>query len=144
MTKWDHFKTQIIKEEIKAMKEYINITGPSDLQTLTVGRFEENSITWGLDYSYQPPEDDIELLSLVKTYLAQYMNSVLDHPEELIEIITKQRDLEISALKDTNEKLEREVIDLRQELYDLRITLHTLVEDLRAEIDYKTKNHENK
>ena len=62
------------------MKEYINITRPSDLQTLTVGRFEEGSITVGLDYSYQPPEDDIELLSLVKTYLAQYMNSVLDHP----------------------------------------------------------------
>lgn len=122
------------------MKEYINITGPSDLQTLTVGRFEGDSITVGLaDYSYQPPEDDIELLSLVKTYLATYMNSVLDHPEELIEIITKQRDLEISALKDTNEKLEREVIDLRQELYDLRITLHTFVDELRAEIDYKTK-----
>ena len=126
------------------MKEYINITRPSDLQTLTVGRFEEDSITVGLDYSYQPPEDDIELLSLVKTYLAQYMNSVLDHPEELVEIITKQRDLEISALKDTNEKLEREIIDLRQELYDLRITLHTLVDELRAEIDYKTRNDENK
>lgn len=126
------------------MKEYINITGPSDLQTLTVGRFEGDSITVGLDYSYQPPEDDIELLSLVKTYLAQYMNSVLDHPEELIEIITKQRDLEISALKDTNEKLEHEIKDLRQELFDLRITLHTFVDELKAEIDYKTRNDENK
>lgn len=126
------------------MKEYINITSPSDLQTLTVGRFEGDSIIARVDYSYQPPEDDIELLALVKTYLAQYMNNALDHPEELIEIITKQRDFEISALKDTNEKLEREVIDLRQELYDLRITLHTFVDELKAEIDYKTRNDENK
>lgn len=126
------------------MKEYINITSPSDLQTLTVGRFEGDSIIARVDYSYQPPEDDIELLALVKTYLAQYMNSVIDHPEELIEIITKQRDFEISALKDTNEKLEREVKDLRQELYDLRITLHTFVDDLKAEIDYKIRNNENK
>lgn len=126
------------------MKEYINITSPSDLQTLTVGRFEGDSIIARVDYSYQPPEDDIELLALVKTYLAQYMNSVIDHPEELIEIITKQRDFEISALKDTNEKLEREVIDLRQELYDLRITLHTFVDELKAEIDYKIRNNENK
>lgn len=126
------------------MKEYINITSPSDLQTLTVGRFEGDSIIARVDYSYQPPEDDIELLALVKTYLAQYMNNALDHPEELIEIITKQRDFEISALKDTNEKLEREVKDLRQELYDLRITLHTFVDDLKAEIDYKIRNNENK
>lgn len=126
------------------MKEYINITSPSDLQTLTVGRFEGDSIIARVDYSYQPPEDDIELLALVKTYLAQYMNNALDHPEELIEIITKQRDFEISALKDTNEKLEREVLDLRQELYDLRITLHTFVDELKAEIDYKTRNDENK
>lgn len=126
------------------MREYINITSPSDLQTLTVGRFEGDSIIARVDYSYQPPEDDIELLALVKTYLAQYMNNALDHPEELIEIITKQRDFEISALKDTNEKLEREVLDLRQELYDLRITLHTFVDELKAEIDYKTRNDENK
>ena len=54
------------------------------------------------------------------------------------------RKCQLSGQANKKKKLEREVMDLRQELYDLRITLHTFVDELKAEIDYKMRNNENK
>ena len=107
------------------MKKNINISDPSDLQTLTVGRGD--SITAGVDYSYQPPKDDYELLQEVKSFLAFYMNNAIDHPEELVEIITKARDEEIKELREEMNALKNDLNffigqlhDLRQSLYDLK------------------------
>lgn len=111
--------------KIPIMKKNINISATSDLQTLTVGRGD--SITAEVDHSYQPPEDDYELLQLVKSFLAFYMNNAIDHPEELVEIIIKTRDEEMKALKEENKKLKDDlnffigqIHDLRQSFYDLK------------------------
>lgn len=110
------------------MKKNINISDPSDLQTLTVGRFDGDSITAVVDHhSYQPPEDDYELLQSVKSFLAFYMNNAIDHPEELVEIITKARDEEMKELREEMNALKNDLNffigqlhDIRQSLYDLK------------------------
>jgi len=76
---------------------------------------------------YETLKDDYELLQVVKSFLAFYMNNAIDHPEELVEIIIKTRDEEMKALKEENRKLRNDLDffigqlhDLRQSFYDLK------------------------
>lgn len=76
---------------------------------------------------YETLKDDYELLQVVKSFLAFYMNNAIDHPEELVEIIIKTRDEEMKALKEENRKLKEDLdsfigmlFDLRQSFYDLK------------------------
>ena len=112
------------------MKKNINIAAdPSDLQTLTVGRGD--SITAGVDHSYQPPKDDYELLQEVKSFLAFYMNNAIDHPEELVEIITKARDEEMKELREEMNALKNDLNFFIGQLHDL----HLLLYDLKKQIN---------
>lgn len=77
--------------------------------------------------TYETLKDDYELLQVVKSFLAFYMNNAIDHPEELVEIIIKTRDEEMKALKEENRKLKEDLdsfigmlFDLRQSFYDLK------------------------
>jgi hypothetical protein len=58
-------------------------------------------------------KDDMELLNLLKGYLVQCAEKVLDNPEELVKEVLKARDEEIKDLKKEIESLKKEVEELK-------------------------------
>ena len=54
-------------------------------------------------------KDDMELLNLLKGYLVQCAEKVLDNPEELVKEVLKARDEEIKDLKKEVENLKKEI-----------------------------------
>lgn len=59
-------------------------------------------------------KDDMELLNLLKGYLVQCAEKVLDNPEELVKEILKARDEEIKDLKKEIENLKKEIEELKR------------------------------
>ena len=59
-------------------------------------------------------KDDIELLNLLKGYLVQCAEKVLDNPEELVKEVLKARDEEIKDLKREIENLKKEIEELKR------------------------------
>ena len=60
-------------------------------------------------------KDDMELLNLLKGYLVQCAEKILDNPEELVKEILKARDEEIKDLKKEIENLKKEVEELKRD-----------------------------
>ena len=59
-------------------------------------------------------KDDMELLNLLKGYLVQCAEKVLDNPEELVKEVLKVRDEEIKNLKKEVENLKKEIEELKK------------------------------
>ncbi len=59
-------------------------------------------------------KDDMELLNLLKGYLVQCAEKVLDNPEELVKEVLKARDEEIKDLKKEVENLKTEIEELKR------------------------------
>lgn len=59
-------------------------------------------------------KDDMELLNLLKGYLVQCAEKVLDNPEELVKEVLKARDEEIKDLKKEVENLKKEIEELKR------------------------------
>jgi len=59
-------------------------------------------------------KDDMELLNLLKGYLVQCAEKILDNPEELVKEVLKARDEEIKDLKKEVENLKREIEELKR------------------------------
>lgn len=60
-------------------------------------------------------KDDMELLNLLKGYLVQCAEKILDNPEELVKEVLKARDEEIKDLKKEIENLKKEIEELKRE-----------------------------
>lgn len=60
-------------------------------------------------------KDDMELLNLLKGYLVQCAEKILDNPEELVKEVLKARDEEIKDLKKEIENLKKEVEELKRD-----------------------------
>lgn len=60
-------------------------------------------------------KDDMELLNLLKGYLVQCAEKILDNPEELVKEVLKARDEEIKDLKKEVENLKKEIEELKRE-----------------------------
>lgn len=58
-------------------------------------------------------KDDMELLNLLKGYLVQCAEKILDNPEELVKEVLKARDEEIKDLKKEIESLKKEIEELK-------------------------------
>ncbi len=59
-------------------------------------------------------KDDMELLNLLKGYLVQCAEKILDNPEELVKEVLKARDEEIKDLKKEVESLREEIEELKR------------------------------
>lgn len=59
-------------------------------------------------------KDDMELLNLLKGYLVQCAEKILDNPEELVKEVLKARDEEIKDLKKEIESLKKEIEELKR------------------------------
>ena len=59
-------------------------------------------------------KDDMELLNLLKGYLVQCAEKILDNPEELVKEVLKARDEEIKDLKKEIENLKKEIEELKK------------------------------
>ena len=60
-------------------------------------------------------KDDMELLNLLKGYLVQCAEKILDNPEELVKEVLKARDEEIKDLKKEIENLKKEIEELKRD-----------------------------
>lgn len=60
-------------------------------------------------------KDDMELLNLLKGYLVQCAEKILDNPEELVKEVLKARDEEIKDLKKEIENLKKEIEWLKRD-----------------------------
>lgn len=60
-------------------------------------------------------KDDMELLNLLKGYLVQCAEKILDNPEELVKEVLKARDEEIKDLKKEIENLKKEIEELKKD-----------------------------
>ena len=60
-------------------------------------------------------KDDLELLNLLKGYLVQCAEKILDNPEELVKEVLKARDEEIKDLKKEIENLKKEIEWLKRD-----------------------------
>ena len=61
-------------------------------------------------------KDDMELLNLLKGYLVQCAEKILDNPEELVKEVLKARDEEIKDLKKEIEDLKKEIEVLKRNI----------------------------
>ena len=84
-----------------------------NLWKVYLGTLNLNANADGENTNPEDIKDDMELLNLLKGYLVQCAEKVLDNPEELVREVLKARDEEIKDLKKEIESLKKEVEELK-------------------------------